>query len=529
MKLFIFILAFLAISMAQAQVLADKCAQVAGQYLVRGDLKSPFGGDRLWSLDRIQRDFQADTSEECLSEIRSSALNDAKEYWSGFVAAKYSCNGEDSLTPPPQKPEACPDDKWAAIQENLTYIKAIETGKLAPSAPTNARVKSKPQAPCDKARGPLADVKEISAALPQPPAVVADPCAKYGIKKEHLKSTPPKDKNSDAFFTCLNGAKQGLKSLADSFKSSYEQLAKFVKDPAYRASVMSAVSDLATILATSPLQAANAIRDSLIMNITEYKGEFQCLNSDGVNAELCKQIASKGLPALLGVGSIRAIAMLLKTGKRLTPGLIAIRNASQAAEKTKALGAPPKLLANSAAKATSEAADEAKTASKAGNTAREKAQAKASERADAAKRRNAEAEAKAKAEADAEAKKKAEYEAAAKTSDSAREKATAKARATMNDLKKRKEEAEALAKRNNIDLKRDAALIERLKTADIKTFEQVQDFLGLPRTSSRAEAKKILKAYFQKFHRDRNPDFPKESGEASSTIGQMMEITDRRE
>jgi hypothetical protein len=513
MKAYVFLIFVLCVNQALA-VVDENCVEPAKNYLVKGDINSTFGGDRLWSLERINRDFQQQKNSDCLGNIRTNAIADAREYWQGYISTKYSCNSADSTDLPQEKPAACPESKWNLIKKNMDYIEAIENGKAAPAGA--ARVVKKN--PCAQKVEPTQRLREVSQAV-MAKAAPPDPCAKYGIKAENLKNAIPSDKDMGTLKSCLVGSVKGVKGLVDVFKTSYSQLAGFISDPGYRASVMAALSDFMTVISTAPGTAMKAIYDAITTQLREYKSELQCQNTNGIVTEICNQITEKGLPSLLGIGAIRNIVLLAKSGKRAATGLVIVKDAAQAvsASETAALGT----AAGAATGAATEAAESAAGlgANKAA-TQGMKAAAESRSRASA----TAKAQAEAKAKAAAEAKLKAEAEARAK----AEVEAKARAQAEAETKARTEEEAKAKTKatRNKIDLTKDAAQIRDISSANVKSLEDVKRVLKLDPGMTKDEVKKEIRKLTGKYHPDKNPDMHQISTQVTGQLNKMRFFTD---
>ncbi len=313
MKILFFLFVILTAQMSFAQISGD-CSAQAENYLIRGDMGSPFGGDRLWSLERMNRDYKADMDSTCLQEIRKTSLDDAKEYWLGYIATKYSCASETALEMSKEKPEGCSEKKWTQIKENSDYINAIESGKLGSSSPAGRKNKQI----CDT-KSVTASIKDLSTHINEQKP---DPCLKYGYDQQHLKTAKPTDEDLGYLKSCLIGMGKGFANLKSSFTESFKSLAKMIKDPAYRAAVMSTIADLSSALVREPQKTLNAMYSAFVSELREHDSEFMCLNPKGAVLEICNQIANKGTGLIMGgIGFkvIRLAVQKLKLGKAATP------------------------------------------------------------------------------------------------------------------------------------------------------------------------------------------------------------------
>lgn len=312
MRFLFFIILFLASQISFAQISGD-CSAMAEKYLIRGDMNSVFGGDRLWSLERMNRDYKADMDSTCLQEIRKTSLDDAKEYWLGYIATKYSCASETALEMPTEKPDGCSEKKWNQIKENNDYINAIESGKLGSSS-----AKRKNKQICNT-QPTTASIKDLATHINEQKP---DPCQKYGYDQQHLKNAKPTDEDLGYLKSCLVGMGKGFTDLKSTFTESFKALAKMIKDPSYRAAVMSTIADLSSALVREPQKTLNAMYTSFVSELREHNSEFMCLNPKGTVMEICNQLANKGLALLtggIGLKVIRMAVQQLKFGKAATP------------------------------------------------------------------------------------------------------------------------------------------------------------------------------------------------------------------
>jgi hypothetical protein len=527
-------------TMPSFAALDEKCQETAQNYLIRGNLGTPFGGDRLWSLERLNRDFQKDKAAECIENIRTSAIADAREYWSGYISVKYSCNGEDSLKLPDEKPEKCPDEKWAALKENVAYIDAIESGKVAAaeSAAKVPKVATKPKAAaaCEQPKSCFTPLADISAAVAnQPKKGPDDPCAKFNIDPKDLQSkTPvsPGSKEFEGLKSCIAGRDQFYKDhgldkpvsgLIDSIKASYGKMVQYIQDEGYRASVKAAISDLITLLNTDAAVAGKAIWDAIVSEVNETmvaRERFQCLNANAGVKEICQQVIQKGLPTLLGMGAIRKIVAMLKAGKKITTGAVVVRDAAQATTAAEAtaiantqtavisgqLAAPaaktatstaPKLLAGPA-KSTGAGAAETTAGTGAGSTAGSAAGSAAGTAGAGT------------------------AETVSKGTQAARD-SRARASAIAKRQKEEKAKAEAEAQRNRINPKKDAAEIDRISNARIYDYDDMKTALNLPKNATVDDIQKKIQQLQKKYHPQYNPDRQEVSGKVTEQLAKMRQ------
>lgn len=519
-KFFPLVVCFFYVSSSLA-VVGEKCQDVAKKYLIKGNLTSPFGGDRLWALHRLSRDYSDDKTAECVEEVRTTALADAREYWLGYVATKYSCSAEDALALAAEIPEQCPQEKYDLIKKNVDYIENIASGKVVAAGKT-ARASKKPD--CDIKKNPLESLIDVGHVATQ--TLLTDPCAKYG-NPELLKNGEPSEGNLSKLKACLSGGSNGAQSLWAAIKGGYNNMVNLISDKGYRASVWAALSDLATVMATSPKETLKAIYNSLVTSVMEYKSELQCMDDAGITKEICSQLTEKGLPALLGVGAIRGIVMAVKVGKKAATGLVIVRDASRAVEvsqgantagtvtgaasnaiaalgnsaTTPALGSLANATGSASAKgAAQDSAEKLSKGAKAARDSRARASAKAKEQADAKKKAAAEQKAKEDAEKAEEAAKKAEQE---------------KLRAER-------------AKRNNMDPIRDRSEIDRIDRIDMATINSLDDVkaaLNLDSRMSKDEVKKEINKLLNKYHADKNPDYESVSNEVTKKLTVMNKFT----
>lgn len=488
LKLF-FLITFLSFNLFAA--IDKQCESVASKYLVRGKLQSPFGGDRLWALDRLNGDYQADKSAICLEVIRQSALDDAKEYWLGYVATKFSCNSEDSLTLPPQRPNNCPEDKFETIKKNASYISAIENNKVSARSSVSKRKKDEN---CDSRQKPLKTARQAAGQIVDH-LNQQDPCAKFGYASEHLKGKTPTDSELNKLGSCLVGSGKGLSGLGNAVKSAYQTLSKFVSDPMYRASVMTAVSDFTSLLATHPTRVLNAMYEALQNEFHEFRDELACLNPNGKVMKMCELITKEGLPAILGIGAIRKIVANLKAGTKATNGALVVRDAAQSASRAATTASP---VSAGATRGTGGAAASSTATDSAGaftqNTGKTTAQSSTSG-------------AKAATQAEADAAQQARSQAAEMN----RKKAAAEA------------EAEAKNNRNRISSK-DTVESKNLSSFKGRNIDDVRKALDMNENATKDEIKKRIRELRSKYHPDRNPDFKAISNEVTTKLNDMFNL-----